>query len=83
MPHARYNWDIVVDLYDEVLSLLTLTFRSRQIDIVGGDFNTGIDDGVRRDLLIDFVNYFGLVIANSSRNRWDDDEWTFKRWSGT
>ena len=63
--------------------LLTPTLRSRQIVIVGGDFNTSIDVGARGDLLADVANHFGLVIANSSGNGWDDDQWTFKSWSGT
>ena len=58
--------------------LLTPTLRSRQIVIVGGDFNTSIDVGARGDLLTDFTNQFGLVIANFLGNRWDDDQQTFK-----
>ena len=51
--------------------------------IVAGDFNTTLNVGHRGDCLADVCNNFELSIANSNDFHWDNNQWTFKRWSAS
>ena len=65
MPHARYDFDELHSVYDQLYSLLDHIMQKRFDFIVGGDFNTVVDIGSRGDLFKELIAMFDVQITNN------------------
>ena len=77
VPHAGYPVEDFEETFDQLrYSIQTGRNLKRRI-IVGGDFNSQLNVGMRGAALDNLVNSFGLQISNDSLDDWDNN-WTFR-----
>ena len=76
MPHAGYEWQAFLNVFDELQSLATQATDQGMHLLVAGDFNLSLGSTMRGDLMKDFVDQFALKIANGNVNESDDSVFT-------
>ena len=76
-PHAGYKIEDLQSFYDSLCFITSDARAKGYISILGGDFNTQLDVGLRGSLLNEYANAYDLSIANSAGSGYTSDSWTF------
>ena len=81
MPHCGYDFSVFEETYDQLRCALDQISRKKRRVLLGGDFNTTLNVGIRGLHLHNLVNGYGLKITNALNDPWTD-QWAFKSMLG-
>jgi len=79
MPHAGYPHGELGMVYDQLHWILADAQNMNYASVLGGDFNTQWNVGVRGDMIREFSYMFGLSLANPAHM---PESWTFRSSAG-
>ncbi|CAE7372347.1 unnamed protein product, partial [Symbiodinium sp. CCMP2456] len=79
MPHAGYPHGELSMVYDQLDWILADAQNMNYASVLGGDFNTQWNVGVRGDMIREFSYMFGLSLANPAHM---PESWTFRSSAG-
>ena len=78
LPHAGFPRQMLDDTYNDLRSTVRTAKQTGKYAVIGGDFNTQADVGMRGELLSEFASEFELHLCNVNDNGREEDEWTFE-----
>ena len=81
VPHAGCIVQNFDDTIDQLRYVLQQGRNLKRRLVVGGDFNSQVNVGIRGAALESLSNAFGLNITNDGINEWEND-WTFRSSTG-
>ena len=81
-PHAGYSDNDLQCFYDSLCYIASDARSKGHLCIVGGDFNTQLDIGMRGSLLSEFASAYELDVCNSEGTGTTEASWTFCSYTG-
>ena len=76
VPHCGYSAYHLEQTYEQLRCTVSEAYRKKRAVIIGGDFNTVVNVGIRGILLEQFVQEFSLCNTNGTIPE-NNEDWTF------